>query len=45
MFKIILNTFLNFSNFNLNQILKNKIEPTELIEPIEIKLEFSSSSL
>ena len=34
-------TFLHFSNFKLNQISKNKIEPTEPIEPIELKLDFS----
>ena len=34
-------TFLHFSNFNQNQMSKNKIEPTEPIEPIELKLDFS----
>ena len=34
-------TFLHFSNINQNQMSKNKIEPTEPIEPIELKLDFS----
>ena len=42
MCKKIVNTFLHFSNFNQNQMSKNKIEPTEPIEPIELKLDFST---
>ena len=34
-------TFLHFSNFNSNQMSKKKIEPTDPIEPIELKLDFS----
>ena len=34
--------FLHFKKFNLNQLSKNKIEPTKPIEPLTISLAFVS---